>query len=1329
MHGPAAEKEWSVDKRKWVLVAAMLAMVASMSGGVRGQGGAPVPILVVLNDLAPNPFGRYLPEILRAEGVNSFEVVQLSAIDAPTLGAASLVVLAETPLTAPEATLFIDYVTAGGRLVAMRPDPQLHDALGIAAAAGTTTNGYVLVDQGGPGAGLQNLTLPFRGVADHYDLDGATSIAELYTTRTLSAGRPVVARQARTAAWAFDLARSTAYTRQGDPTLAGVDRDLLPDPPLVRTNDVFYQAIDVERVAIPHADVQQRLFVRVIAELLADATPLPRLWYFPGASRTMLIPTGDSHTGATAPFAALIAAVENVGARISLYLARDLPQFTDNPFATWLANGHEVGMHPYFAADGFEGNFVQGYDVAEAWFQSLPLTPSATSRHHSIEWGGWVDPVSVMAARGIRMDLSYYSWGPALANPDVTSQAHGYLNGSGLPMRFVTASGQVLSVYQQYTALVDEQLLNVSGSYSENLSTNDALAVSRQLIDASQAGGYSAIATQFHVDYYQFGHVQPWVDGTLAYAAGQQIPMWTAQRWLSYTEDRAATAVSDVTWTPGTGVLTFSVAVPDGGEPQTVTLPTTFAGRTLSNLTLDGATVAPSLVMVNGRATQFFAVAPIGGGGARTVVASYALPASLPTVAVSDASVVETDAGTTTAGLTVTLSAAAATDVSVVWATSDGTATAGADYVAGGGTLTFAPGVTSLPISITVNGDVASEPNETVLVTLSNPIGATFGDAAGVVTILDDEPDPTDWTHTTAADFGTCSAVSGTRVGAPGDVRLLGTFRDDFDGGTLDPRWISGSWVNPPTPYTPTPAGGVLSLGNADGAYLRSAADLTATTFEARARFGASPFQVIGFSDSSFDTRYARFTTGSGGTNLYAATDPGSGAILTDLGPIPTGFRTFTIERVTQAPAELIRYRIDGALVAEHSVTAGDLPPTRYLFFSNNGGATPTLDVDTVEVDPPVAAAGTFDSCAIDALLSVVWNQLSWTATTPAGSSVQVRTRSSLDGVTWSAWSAPLTTSGSTITSPNGRYLQYRLELATADPAAAPIVHGDRAGAADDLHRQRHRRRRAVGERGVHRNAVLGQPADRERGLRHRWRDRHLGRRLHAGGRHRHVPPRRDHPDGQRGGVERRARRRRRDVHRDALGAGQRHDRNRRRHRHHHRRRRTAGGFDRRRRRPRGRRRHHRRGVPGQPVGAEREDRHGDLRHRRRHGHGRQRLRRGLRHGHLRPRPRRAERVGRRPRRVGRRSGRDVHGHAHGAGQRHCRQRRRSRHHQRRRRAADGGARELRHGVRHHAHGGGPRGARQRRRARRRRPRRGAGERRDARVVVARRRRRRQLHA
>src|SRR5215471_2033306 len=80
-----------------------------------------VPILLVVNDAAPNKFGRYIGEILRAEGLNAFAVAQLGAVTANDLSGYRLVVLAETPLTSAQASLLNSYVNGGGRLLALRP--------------------------------------------------------------------------------------------------------------------------------------------------------------------------------------------------------------------------------------------------------------------------------------------------------------------------------------------------------------------------------------------------------------------------------------------------------------------------------------------------------------------------------------------------------------------------------------------------------------------------------------------------------------------------------------------------------------------------------------------------------------------------------------------------------------------------------------------------------------------------------------------------------------------------------------------------------------------------------------------------------------------------------------------------------------------------------------------------------------------------------------------------------------------------------------------------------------------------------------------------------
>jgi subtilisin-like proprotein convertase family protein len=115
---------------------------------------------------------------------------------------------------------------------------------------------------------------------------------------------------------------------------------------------------------------------------------------------------------------------------------------------------------------------------------------------------------------------------------------------------------------------------------------------------------------------------------------------------------------------------------------------------------------------------------------------------TLPELSVSDTSVVEGNAGTTTQlAFTVTRSGDTTQAVSVDYATGGGTATAGTDYEAASGTLSFAPGQTSQVVYVTVYGDNAAEPNETVYLTLSNPTaGATIADGLGVGTIINDDP-------------------------------------------------------------------------------------------------------------------------------------------------------------------------------------------------------------------------------------------------------------------------------------------------------------------------------------------------------------------------------------------------------------------------------------------------------------------------------------------------------------------------------------------------------------------------------------------------------------
>ena len=126
----------------------------------------------------------------------------------------------------------------------------------------------------------------------------------------------------------------------------------------------------------------------------------------------------------------------------------------------------------------------------------------------------------------------------------------------------------------------------------------------------------------------------------------------------------------------------------------------------------------------------------LGGGRSVTVPGPAAL-------IVADAEVAEAEGATL--DFVVTLSRARMSETSVDYATADGTATAGSDYTAASGTLTFAPGETGKTVSVTVLDDAHDEDSETMTFTLSNPSGAVVADGEATGTITNSDAMPKAW--------------------------------------------------------------------------------------------------------------------------------------------------------------------------------------------------------------------------------------------------------------------------------------------------------------------------------------------------------------------------------------------------------------------------------------------------------------------------------------------------------------------------------------------------------------------------------------------------------
>ncbi len=109
-------------------------------------------------------------------------------------------------------------------------------------------------------------------------------------------------------------------------------------------------------------------------------------------------------------------------------------------------------------------------------------------------------------------------------------------------------------------------------------------------------------------------------------------------------------------------------------------------------------------------------------------------------ISITDATIVEGASGITYAEISVALNQVNAAQVTVDYATANGTAIAGSDYTSVSGRLTFTPGVRSQIIRIPIVGNTIVEADESFFIRLSNPSSnATINRNQGVINILNDD--------------------------------------------------------------------------------------------------------------------------------------------------------------------------------------------------------------------------------------------------------------------------------------------------------------------------------------------------------------------------------------------------------------------------------------------------------------------------------------------------------------------------------------------------------------------------------------------------------------
>ena len=583
----------------------------------QGPGG---PILVVTS--ASSTFSKYYAEILRTEGLNEFAVADIATITPAVLSGYDVVIVAQMTVPAPQVTTLSNWVNAGGNLIVMAPDASLAGVLGITTSGATLPGGYVLVDTSStPGNGIVGQTMQFHSTANLFTATTASRLATLYSSATVPTVNPALTLNSvglgKAAAFAYDLAQSVVYTRQGNPAWAAQERDGFAP---IRPDDKFFGAsandpepdwIDLTKVAIPQADEQQRLLVNLILRM--DAKPLPRFWYLPNGKKAAVIMTGDDHgNGGTAGRFDQFVADSTAGCSVAnwecirgtSYIYTSTP-LTDAQAATYNSEGFEIGLHLNTGcADFTPSSLIAFYsDQLTSWaakYQSLPAP--VTMRHHCIVWSDWSSAAQTELSNGIRLDTSYYYWPPSWVN-----NVPGVFTGSAMPMRFANLDGTYVDVYMAASQMTDES----GQTYPFTIDT---------LLDRATGtlGYYGVYTINAHTDQV----ASPEATAVVTSAQAHGVPVVTSRQMLTWLDGRNASSFSALAWTGST--LTFSVTQAPAANGLQGMLPTRTSAGVLSTLTRGGTSVAFTVSGIKG---VEYAMFPANAG---TYVATYAADVTPP---------------------------------------------------------------------------------------------------------------------------------------------------------------------------------------------------------------------------------------------------------------------------------------------------------------------------------------------------------------------------------------------------------------------------------------------------------------------------------------------------------------------------------------------------------------------------------------------------------------------------------------------------------------------------------------------------------------------------
>ena len=323
--------------------------------------------------------------------------------------------------------------------------------------------------------------------------------------------------------------------------------------------------VDMNKVAIPQADEQQRLLANLITDMNRDRMPLPRFWYLPRGEKAAVIMTGDDHgaNGTEGQFErfedAGPAGLRRGGLGVHPGVVVRLPEHADH-----------AGRRGRVAGQGLRDRAARQHRMRRlhaprrcgrtgptSWPEFRRSWPEPRVAAHQPQPLHRLERLGELGQGRARVRCAARHELLLLARQVGPGPARACSPARASRMRFADTDGTLIDVYQATTQLTDESGIN----YADHIQT---------LLDNALGapGYYGVFTTNMHTDRA----VHEGADAVVAEAKARSVPVVSAAQMLEWLDGRNDSSFQALSF--DNGQLRFTVAPAAGARGLEAMVPT-----------------------------------------------------------------------------------------------------------------------------------------------------------------------------------------------------------------------------------------------------------------------------------------------------------------------------------------------------------------------------------------------------------------------------------------------------------------------------------------------------------------------------------------------------------------------------------------------------------------------------------------------------------------------------------------------------------------------------------------------------------------------------------